>query len=88
MSDSKRALILGLIGGIALSIVAGPAFAQDAAATDIKNRLQALAMPVLLIGIVWMGYLMMARKLDKFQALLFFFGFLIVIGGGFINIQR
>jgi hypothetical protein len=85
MTDSKRVLILGLIGGVVLSIVAAPAFAQDTAATDIKNKLQALAMPVLLIGIVWMGYLMMVRKLDKFQALLFFFGFLIVIGGGFIS---
>ena len=85
MTDRKRVLILGLIGGIVLSIVAGPAFAQDAAATDIKNRLQGLAKPVLLIGIVWMGYLMMVRKLDKFQAFLFFIGFLIVIGGGFIS---
>lgn len=85
MTDRKRVLILGLIGGIVLSIVAGPAFAQNEAATDIKNRLQGLAMPVLLIGIVWMGYLRMVRKLDKFQAFLFFIGFLIVIGGGFIS---
>ena len=85
MANSKRVLLFGILGGLVLSAVAAPAFAQDAAASDIKNKLQGLAMPALLIGIVWMGYLMMVRKLDKFQALLFFLGFLIVMGGGFLS---
>jgi hypothetical protein len=84
MANSKRVLLFGIMGGLVLSAFADPAFAQDAAASDIKNKLQGLAMPALLIGVVWMGYLMMVGKLDKYQALLFFFGFLIVVGGGFI----
>lgn len=85
MSNSMRIFVFGMIGGLGLVALAGPALAQDAAATDIKSRLQGLAMPALLIGVVWMGYLTMVGKLDKFQALLFFLGFLVVIGGGFLS---
>lgn len=60
------------------------AHAQDAAAADVKAKLQSLVFPAFGIGVVWFGYLKITGQASMQLALTFLIGAAIAFGGGFL----
>lgn len=60
------------------------AHAQDAAAADVKAKLQSLVFPAFGIGVVWFGYLKITGQASMQLALTFLIGAAIAFGGGYL----
>jgi hypothetical protein len=85
LSWFRWALLLLAIAAFAFGIgFETAAHAQDAAAADVKAKLQSLVFPAFGIGVVWFGYLKITGQASMQLALTFLIGAAIAFGGGFL----
>lgn len=80
-----RLVISKLSVVLLLGLVSSPALAQAAGvATTVLNELQALAGPAITLAVVWMGVLIMTKRMSVVSFLVLCVGIAIVVSGGLL----
>jgi hypothetical protein len=80
-----RSVISKLSVVLLLGLVSSPALAQAAGvATTVLNELQALAGPAITLAVVWMGVLIMTKRMSVVSFLVLCVGIAIVVSGGLL----
>lgn len=75
--------LLALAFALSASLAGAPAYAQvDAVAQSVFSQLTALAAPAVLLGVIWMGVLVISRRMAVMTLLVFCIGIVIVLTGG------
>jgi type IV secretory pathway VirB2 component (pilin) len=82
--NALRKIFTRLSVALALGLVATPAFADvNGIATTVLNELKALVGPAIMLGVIWLGILIMTGRGTLITFITFCVGIAIVASGGF-----